>query len=168
MSKRHTGGLGDAPIEAKYHRKMNALAQTLDEWSNADLLFHDAVLHASALAAYAPRFAIHGTRGSYLKNGLDTQEDQLKDGLRPGQPGFGAGNEAGRLHVLRDDGQEADLDVPNAAGNYADLYRALAAAIREGKPFPVSPQDAIDVMTLVELAMQSAKEGRTLAFVRQS
>ncbi|MCP3712819.1 oxidoreductase [Paraburkholderia sp. CNPSo 3274] len=129
---------------------------------------HDAVLHASALAAYAPRFAIHGTRGSYLKNGLDTQEDQLKDGLRPGQPGFGAGNEAGRLHVLRDDGQEADLDVPNAAGNYADLYRALAAAIREGKPFPVSPQDAIDVMTLVELAMQSAQEGRTLAFVRQS
>ncbi|MBV8627456.1 MAG: oxidoreductase, partial [Paraburkholderia sp.] len=129
---------------------------------------HDAVLHASALAAYAPRFAIHGTRASYLKNGLDTQEDQLKDGLRPGQPGFGAGNEAGRLHVLRDDGQEADLEVPNAAGNYADLYRALAAAIREGKAFPVSPQDAIDVMTLIELAMQSAQEGRTLAFVRES
>ena len=129
---------------------------------------HDAVLHASALAAFAPRFAIHGTRGSYLKNGLDTQEDQLKAGLRPGQPGFGEGNEAGRLHVLRDDGQEAERDVPNAAGNYADLYRALAGAIREGKPFAVSPQDAIDVMTLIELAMQSASEGRTLPFVRES
>jgi scyllo-inositol 2-dehydrogenase (NADP+) len=71
------------------------------------------------------------------------------------------------LHVLRDDGQEFDRDVPNAAGNYADLYRALAAAIREGQAFPVSPQDAIDVMTLIELAMHSAKEGRTVPFVRR-
>ncbi|MBN3849475.1 Gfo/Idh/MocA family oxidoreductase [Paraburkholderia sp. Ac-20342] len=129
---------------------------------------HDAVLHASALATYAPRFAIHGTRGSYLKHGFDAQEAQLKAGLYPGQPGFGEGNGVGQLHVLRDDGQPADREVPNAAGNYADLYRALAAAVREGKPFPVSPQDVIDVMTLIDLAMQSAREGRTLPFVRQA
>ena len=35
MSK-HTGGLGDAPIEDNYRRKMNALARTLDEWFNGD------------------------------------------------------------------------------------------------------------------------------------
>ncbi|RQH06079.1 oxidoreductase [Paraburkholderia dinghuensis] len=132
---------------------------------------HDAVLHASALAAFSPRFVINGTRGSYLKNGLDTQEDQLRAGLRPGQPGFGAGNEAGRLHALNDassgsDGGETERTLPTAAGDYADLYRALAASIREGTPFPVSPQDAIDVMTVIELAMQSADEGRTLPFVR--
>lgn len=127
---------------------------------------HDAVLHASALAAFAPRFVVHGTRGSYLKNGLDTQEDQLKAGLRPGQPGFGDGNEAGRLHMLADDGTETELAVPNAAGNYADLYRALAAAIRDGEPFPVSPQDAVDVMSIIEIATQSAAEGRTIAFTR--
>jgi scyllo-inositol 2-dehydrogenase (NADP+) len=132
---------------------------------------HDAVLHASALAAFSPRFVINGTRGSYLKNGLDTQEDQLKAGLRPGQPGFGAGNEAGRLHVLvgnGDDSAETDRALPTADGNYADLYRALSASIREGAPFPVSPQDAIDVMTVIELAMQSAAEGRTLRFVRET
>lgn len=130
---------------------------------------HDAILHASALAAFAPRFAIHGTRGSYWKNGLDPQEDQLKAGLRPGQPGFGAGNEPGRLHVLEgapEDGREVERALPGVDGDYAGLYRALAAAIREGVPFPVSPQDAIDVMTIVELAMQSAAEGRTLAFAR--
>jgi predicted dehydrogenase len=126
---------------------------------------HDAVLHASALAAFSPRFVINGTRGGYLKNGLDTQEDQLKAGLRPGQPGFGAGNEAGRLHVLLSDG-ESERTLPTADGDYAGLYRSLAASIREGAPFPVSPQDAIDVMTVIELAMHSAAEGRTLAFVR--
>ena len=35
MSK-HTSGVGDAPIEDKYRRKMNALAKTLDEWFNGD------------------------------------------------------------------------------------------------------------------------------------
>jgi len=127
---------------------------------------HEAVLHASALAAFAPRFVIHGTRGSYLKHGLDTQEDQLKAGLRPGQPGFGGGNDAGRLHLLQDDGSEAERSQPNADGDYAGFYRALAASIRDGAPFPVSPQDAIDVMTVIELAIESAASGRTLAFAR--
>ena len=34
MSPKHHG-LGDAPIEDKYRRKMNALAKTLDEWFKA-------------------------------------------------------------------------------------------------------------------------------------
>lgn len=76
---------------------------------------HEAVLHASALAAFAPRFVIHGTRGSYLKDGLDTQEDQLKAGLRPGNAGFGGGNEPGRLHVLLDDAQETERAQPTAS-----------------------------------------------------
>lgn len=127
---------------------------------------HEAVLHASALAAFAPRFVIHGTRGSYLKDGLDTQEDQLKAGLRPGNAGFGGGNEPGRLHVLLDDAQETERAQPTADGDYTGFYRALAASIRDRAPFPVSPQDAIDVMTVIELAMESAATGRTLAFAR--
>ncbi|RBD09391.1 oxidoreductase, partial [Xanthomonas oryzae pv. oryzae] len=36
-----------------------------------------AILHAGSLVADSSlRFAVHGTRGSYLKHGLDTQEDQ--------------------------------------------------------------------------------------------
>jgi predicted dehydrogenase len=127
---------------------------------------HEAILHASALAAFAPRFVIHGTRGSYLKNGLDTQEDQLKAGLRPGNAGFGGGNEPGRLHLLLDDAAETERALPTDDGDYAGFYRALAASIHDGTPFPVSPQDAIDVMTVIGLAMQSAASGRTLAFAR--
>jgi len=36
MTKQHRGGLGDAPIEPKYYRNMNALARTLDERFNGD------------------------------------------------------------------------------------------------------------------------------------
>ncbi|CAB3765108.1 oxidoreductase [Paraburkholderia humisilvae] len=127
---------------------------------------HEVVLHASALTALAaPRFTIHGTRGSYLKYGLDTQEDQLKAGLRPGDAGFGGGNEAGTLRVL-DGEQEVERTSPTRDGAYADFYRALAASIQDGAPFPVSAQDAVDVMTVIELAQRSDNEGVRLPFRR--
>jgi hypothetical protein len=39
------------------------------------------VLHSTTLAAHAaPRYIVHGTRGSYVKHGVDTQEDALRAG----------------------------------------------------------------------------------------
>ncbi|KVT56395.1 oxidoreductase [Burkholderia ubonensis] len=127
----------------------------------------DVALHASALSAIEPaRFTLHGTRGSYQKFGLDTQEDQLKAGLTPDDVEFGGGNPPGVLRALDGD-VETERPVPTLDGQYAEFYRALAAAIREGAPFPVTPQDAVDVMTIIELAAQSEHEGRRLPFVRK-
>jgi scyllo-inositol 2-dehydrogenase (NADP+) len=126
----------------------------------------EVILHASALTALvAPRFTIHGTRGSYVKYGLDTQEDQLKAGLRPGDAGFGADNTTGKLRVLQGD-TEVDREEPTRNGNYAGFYIALAEAIQDGVKFPVTPQDAVDVMTIIELAARSSDEGVRLPFER--
>ncbi|MEA3118475.1 MAG: scyllo-inositol 2-dehydrogenase, partial [Paraburkholderia sp.] len=127
----------------------------------------EVVLHASALAALEPpRFVIHGTLGSYVKTGLDTQEDQLRAGLRPGDAGFGHGNAAGTLHVVAGD-TETERPLPTLNGAYVEFYRALARSIRGGESFPVTPQDAVDVITIIEFAEQSAREGRRLPFARQ-
>lgn len=127
----------------------------------------DVALHASALSAIEPaRFTLHGTRGSYQKFGLDTQEDQLKADLTPDDVEFGGGNPPGVLRVLDGD-VETERPVPTLDGQYAEFYRALAASIREGAPFPVTPQDAVDVMTIIELAAQSEHEGRRLPFLRK-
>ena len=127
----------------------------------------EVVLHASALTALAPpRFAIDGTRGSYVKRELDTQEDQLKAGLRPGDAGFGGGNAAGLLRVLDASNQEVERTLPTRDGDYVGFYQALAATILDGDRFPVSPQDAVDVMTIIELAARSEEEGRRLPFER--
>ncbi|RQS73485.1 oxidoreductase [Burkholderia sp. Bp8963] len=127
----------------------------------------DVALHASALSAIEPpRFTLHGTRGSYQKFGLDTQEDQLKAGLTPDHVEFGGGNPPGLLRVLDGD-VETERPVPTLDGQYAEFYRALAASIHDGAPFPVTPQDAVDVMTIIELAAQSEHEGRRLPFVRK-
>ena len=119
----------------------------------------EVVLHATALSALEPpRFSVHGTRGSYVKNGLDTQEDQLKAGLRPGDAAFGK-NPPGLLREVDGD-HDLRQEFATRDGAYADYYRSLAASILDKKPFPVSAQDAVDVMTIIELAMQSDAEGR--------
>ena len=123
------------------------------------------ILHASALVALsAPRFSVHGTKGSYIKTGMDTQENHLKAGLRPGDAEFGH-NSNGVLCVPGETA-EASIEIPNLDGAYAEYYRQLASAILEGKPFAVSAQDAVDVMTVIDLAILSNSEGRRLAFLR--
>lgn len=125
----------------------------------------EVILHASALAALPPpRFTVHGTRGSYVSAGLDVQEDQLKAGLRPGDAGFGR-NPDGFLREV-DDGSEVQTACATQDGSYAGFYRALAGALLDGAPFPIAPDDAVDVMALIELAMRSDAEGRRLPFVR--
>jgi predicted dehydrogenase len=48
------------------------------------------VLHGTMVAAAeSARYIIHGTRGSYVKFGLDPQEDRLKNGERLPQEDWG-------------------------------------------------------------------------------
>jgi predicted dehydrogenase len=116
------------------------------------------VLHASALAALEPpRFTVHGTRGSYVKTGLDVQEDQLKAGLRPGDAAFGK-NPPGLLREVDGD-HDLRQEFATRDGAYAEFYRALAASVFEGKAFPVAAQDAVDVMRIIELAVESSEKG---------
>ena len=50
----------------------------------------------------------------------------------------------------------------NEKGTYGGYYEAIYDAIRFGKPNPVTPSEAIDIMKLIEAGMQSAKEKRTI------
>jgi len=117
------------------------------------------ILHASALSAIVPaRFIVHGTQGSYLKTGLDVQEDQLKSGLRPGDATFGV-NPAGLWSELVDH-RLSNTALSTQDGAYVEFYRMLASSILDGARFPVAAQDGVNVMMLIELAMQSASDGQ--------
>lgn len=125
----------------------------------------EVVLHASVLAAaQTPRYLIHGTRGSYTKYGLDTQEDQLRAGLRPGDTGW-AVNPPGRLRTS-DGVLELDGELSTLNGAYGAYYAAVADTIERGVPFPVTPDQAVDVMTVIELARASHEQGQRLPFER--
>ncbi|EFX03674.1 rossmann fold protein [Grosmannia clavigera kw1407] len=115
------------------------------------------------------RFWVRGERGSYRKYHFDPQETQaLEQGLGPGDPGFGVEDPAfaGRLTVYGDDGQLHTSTVPAVSPppTYTCYYDLLAAAIDGTGPVPVPAEDARNAVRLVELALQSAAEGRTLAW----
>lgn len=109
----------------------------------------------SLVAANAPRFALHGTRASVVTEGLDPQEDQLRGGTAPGGTDYGLGGWHGA--VVRPDGRRDTLAPMR--GNYPAFYQGVARAVRGEAPVPVDPQDARDVVALIEAAHLSARTG---------
>jgi len=120
------------------------------------------VLHVSALvAAQVPRFQLHGTKGSYVKYGLDPQEDRLKAGERPPQEDWGYDMRDGTLTLVNGDGmkEETLLTIP---GNYPHYYAAIRDALNGVGSNPVTAEEAIKVMELIELGLRSAEKRQTL------
>jgi len=148
------------------HQRDGALT---DDWFHAVLRYDTlrVVLHASALTArVAPRFVVHGTTGSLVKWGLDTQEDALKSGLRPpGKPNGGDwGLDPQPLHLtLADAGQAlTERQQPCLRGDYAQYYTQLRDALLHGSPNPVPAHEALQVMALIEAGLQSLAQGRVV------
>lgn len=121
------------------------------------------VLHAGSLVSgQQSRFAVHGTRASYLKQGLDPQEDALRKGGIPGQAGWGIDPLPGALHTGTADGLEAET-VQGIPGDYVGYYAAMRDAILHGGPAPVTPQQALEVMAMLEWALESSSTRREIA-----
>jgi len=113
-----------------------------------------AVLSASSLiAAPRPRFAAYGLSSVYVKNGFDPQESQLRGGIPPISPRFGAEDSAFRGNIANISGETRT--IPTLPGRYRLFYEAVAAAIADGAPPPVDPADARRGLAILERARQS-------------
>jgi scyllo-inositol 2-dehydrogenase (NADP+) len=113
------------------------------------------MLRASSVIADVPaRFELHGTKGSFVKFGLDPQEDALKSGVSPLTPDWGREPSSawGELTLpALPEGQRV-RKVETEAGDYMQYYRQLGAAVRQGSPAPVLASDALQVIRLLERA----------------
>jgi len=124
------------------------------------------VLHATTLAASpGPTFLIHGTRGSFLKTGLDPQEDALKAGQRPdGVSRWDLPPEVATL-VLQDEHASDTVRTspcPVQAGRYTDYYAAVRDAILGLGANPVPGEQAARVMALLDLGVASHEARREM------
>jgi predicted dehydrogenase len=111
-------------------------------------------LWMSRLAAQpGPRLRVLGDRAAYTKHGLDGQEPALAAGARPGDPGWGLEpeNRWGRLGT-----EDERHPVPTEPGGYQDFYLGVAAALRDGGPMPVDPEDAVVTLEIIEAVRASA------------
>lgn len=111
-----------------------------------------------------PSYVIHGKKGSFLKSRGDVQEDELKLGKKPNLPNWGTEKEGqeGLLHT-EIEGKIIKEKTPTLQGNYYDFFDGVYKCLTNGKIEPVTAQDGVNVMQIIEAAFQSNEQRKVIA-----
>ncbi|MEO8563868.1 MAG: Gfo/Idh/MocA family oxidoreductase [bacterium] len=109
------------------------------------------------VAILGPRLTVLGSKGAYVKHGIDPQEDALLAGGTPGSPGWGEEPESAWGRAGAGDDVHPQ---PSEPGNYLKFYEGVEAAIRDGAPPPVTTEQGIAMMELLDAARLSAETRR--------
>jgi len=126
-----------------------------------------AILRGSMLAAgSAPTFVVHGTKGSFIKYGQDPQEGALKAGQTPDAPDWD--RESPEFHGKLTT-REGTRVVPTVPSNFTRYYENVRDVILGEAPLVVTPEQALDVMRGLLLAVDSSQNRRVMEWpVRSS
>ncbi|MBF0803968.1 MULTISPECIES: Gfo/Idh/MocA family oxidoreductase [unclassified Neisseria] len=105
-----------------------------------------------------PFMALHGKRGSYVKQNADNQEALLAAGAVPeGDWNREPEAEWGILHTKTAEGAVIRQRFEGERGDYGAFYRNLYNVLANGAELAVKPQQAVQVLDLLEKAYQSAE-----------
>lgn len=114
----------------------------------------------------APHFSINGRKGSFVKYGMDVQEEELLSGKMPKEcKDWGREPEAiyGKINT-EIDGLHVTGTVESEAGDYRELYRNIYQVLTGAEELAVTAQQARNTIRIIELAEQSSKEKRWVKF----
>ncbi|CAH0532753.1 scyllo-inositol 2-dehydrogenase (NADP(+)) IolW [Vibrio stylophorae] len=124
----------------------------------------DVILHGNCLSTTeGPRFQVFGDQASFIKYGMDSQEAQLREKQGPEHPGWGLDDPANFGVLTTAEGERRT--IPTEQGGYEQFFTQLATAIHHNHPLPVLPDEALNVVRVIEAAYQSAAEKRTIPFL---
>ncbi|PPK87932.1 scyllo-inositol 2-dehydrogenase (NADP+) [Neolewinella xylanilytica] len=98
-----------------------------------------------------PRYTLHGKRGSFVKYGIDVQEDQLKAGIPPGHDRFGEepAEQHGLLHT-EVNGLTVRGPVQTHAGHWMGLFDNMHQVITRGAAPAVPLDDVVLQLEIIE------------------
>ena len=126
-----------------------------------ELLFYYKKLRVRLKASLAvrealPGYILHGLKGSFIKQRTDVQETLLQAGISPGISDWGTepSLEMGLLHTEKD-GEIIREFVHSEQGNYGEYYDCIYQAIRHEKPLPVTAEEGLLVIKIIEAAYKS-------------
>ncbi|HXM92552.1 MAG TPA: Gfo/Idh/MocA family oxidoreductase, partial [Candidatus Dormibacteraeota bacterium] len=125
-----------------------------------------AVLRSTMLAAAPrPRFVLHGTRGAFFKQTFDPQEINLRRGYIPenGPWGIEPEEDWGVLTTMEND-VVTKRSVPSSTCDYRDYYANVRDAILGRATLVVTPEYALDVMRVLEMAQESSSKRCAIAW----
>jgi scyllo-inositol 2-dehydrogenase (NADP+) len=116
--------------------------------------------------APGPHFLIHGTKGSFVKYGMDPQEARLRAENFPRGTDWGAdwGEEEEELWGTLSLVGKPGVKIKTERGDYRGFYANVRDAIEKKAELDVTPQQALRTMRAVVLAHKSSLERRTVAW----
>jgi predicted dehydrogenase len=105
------------------------------------------------------RFMLHGTEGSFVKYGVDPQEEALNKGRFPDEPDWGKDSEEnwGILNTSIN-GLHIRGPVETLPGCYQDFYNSLYDTIVKGSQLAVRPEDSLNVIRIIRAAYESVEK----------
>ena len=158
------------PEAVTAHLRIVRTGGEVDDWYDLRLHYNglSVLLRASYLVKeHGPRYIVHGTDGSFIKYGLDPQEEELKAGKDPRTPGWGKeGKEWWGILTVDRDGATKKHAVETIPGNYRAFYDGLSSCIAEGARPPVPPEQGANVIRIIEAARKSHLERKTIELGR--
>ncbi|NFL96118.1 oxidoreductase [Clostridium botulinum] len=113
-----------------------------------------------------PHFIVLGTKGSFIKYGMDIQEENLKNGLIPKdfnnwgkEPETLWGKINTEVNELHMDGK-----IESELGDYRSFYKNVYLSILGEEELEVKPIQARNTIRIIELAQKSSEEKRWIKF----
>ncbi|MBD3581752.1 Gfo/Idh/MocA family oxidoreductase [Flavobacterium selenitireducens] len=140
----------------------------VDDWFDITLFYPKFRVRLKAsyfVRESLPAYVIHGKKGSFIKSRGDVQEDELKTGKKPMVTDWGKEPDF-KKGVLNTEieGEEVREHVPTIPGNYYHFFDDLYHAVKKNKPLPVSAEDGIKTMRIIEAAIESASDKKYIHF----
>jgi scyllo-inositol 2-dehydrogenase (NADP+) len=110
-----------------------------------------------------PRYVLHGVNGSFVKYGIDPQEQALKEGGIPGTPGWGQEEQQwwGKINTTLN-GLHVEGKIETLPGDYLAYYQNVYEAIRENKPIIVKPEESREGVRLIQACFESNQHKRAV------
>jgi len=128
----------------------------VDDYFSIHLSYPNSVnvfVHANLLVADPlPAFVLHGSNGTFIKDRVDVQEEQLLKGIKPTDANYGKepADKTGRLTLIDNAGNKTQQNIPTLTGNYLPLFEAVYQSIRNGQSYPITESDVIAQLEILE------------------
>jgi scyllo-inositol 2-dehydrogenase (NADP+) len=134
----------------------NRVGTLVDDYFSIQLSYPDSVnvFVTSSMLVVNPQagFVLHGVNGSFIKQRTDIQEEQLLAGMKLTDPGYGIepASKDGLLTTIDVDGNKTEEIIKSEVGSYLPLFEAVYQAISNNKPYPVSRENVLTQLEIIE------------------
>lgn len=143
------------PTKHYVQKGMYRNSTLVDDYAFVHLLFENQVNTFITVSLHVPDvqpgIVIHGTRGSFIKDFCDEQENQLAKGIAPSHPSFGLEQKhrEGKLTYIDQNNNMITEQIPSLKGNFNGLFDEVYDSIRNNKPFSVTHEEILEQLNIL-------------------